>query len=229
MSAWRQYRAIVLGLAFASVLLAIGRLSLDDNAGKRSLATFTFPKVVPLPEWQLIESRSLSSSPSGNSNYYNAVSASQKYTYRQQQQQLEIEMRYAIGTLGEFPGGYLNNSHLTGLHSSAVAPQIQHRSGIGFYTLFVHQGRSYLSACINPRGNSTVTVSQFLNNRNTYDLQPLHVMSWLVGQASLIDRRCLWTHLSIPVDSVAATRTYPVLERAWLSWYSWWRDRFPQY
>lgn len=222
---WQQYRQIIIAFTFVSVLLTLGKYILDPTIGKRSVTSFAFPSVVPLPEWQLIESRTLKSTVS-RTNSYEGVLVSQKYLYTQNNHQLEIEMSYVVGTLGRLHD-YLRDYAAIQLQYDQLIGNARRHEKVGFYSLFVYQGRSHLAACINPRGGSTVNKSQFLRNRYTYDLQPQRLVFWLLGKESLLDRRCLWAHLSMPTNQVSAEATLPVLETVWQSWYQWWSSRFP--
>jgi cyanosortase A-associated protein len=80
--------------------------------------------------------------------------------------------------------------------------------------------RAYLDACINSRGGSTFTEEQFRANRIQYDVQFNRLLPWLLGQQELRDQRCLWTHLSIPLNQSSPESSYHILENAWFSWYS---------
>lgn len=229
MGNWQQHRQMLISFTFAGVFLTLGRFSLDPSAGNRPMTAFSFPSVVPLPEWQLLESRPLAepiASKTDDEDDYGDILASRKYLYRQNNQQLEIEMRYAAGTLGDLRTYFKYHTSIR-LKQAKSLPITRQQEGVGFYSLFVYQGRSHLAACINPRGGSTVTNAQFFANRRTYDLQVGRLVPWLLGKESLQDRRCLWTHLS--TNDVSAKTTYPVLEKAWRSWYQWWSARFPQH
>lgn len=216
MTNWGQHRQMLLALTFAGVFFTLGRFSLNSTAGNRPVTAFAFPSVVPLPGWQLLESHPLAETSPPDS--YEVVLASQKYRYRQNNQQMEIQMRYVVGTLGQFHGYYPKDD-------SSLLQQ----EGVGFHSLFVYQGRSHLSACINPRGGSTVTIAQFFANRYIYDLQLRRLIPWFLGKESLLDRRCLWAHLSTPLNQVSTKTTYLVLEKVWRSWYQWWSPRFPKH
>ncbi len=224
----QQHRQLLIAFTLAGVFFTICRFILDPTAGNRPVTPFTFPSVVPLPGWQPLESRPLVSPIASSSvDIHEADLTSRQYRYSSQNhQQMEIEMHYVAGTLGNFQG-YLEG--FSQIRWQSTLPQnLRHHEGVGFYSLFVHQGRSHLIACINPRGGSTVTNTQFLANRRTYDLQLQRIVPWLLGKESLLDRRCLWSHLSIPLHK-ASVDTRPVLEKAWWSWYQWWRSRFPQH
>lgn len=227
MTKWQQHRQVMIALTFGGALVTVGIFSLDSSAGNRSVTPFSFPEIVPLPEWQLVESRLLPDY-AASSESHELVSASHKYLYIGNERQLEIEMRYMVGTLGELHGYFKDYTSIK-LEHAQLLQNLRQQEGVGFYSLFVHQGRSHLTACINPRGSSTVSTVQFLANHHTYDLQLPRLLPWLLGKESLRDRRCLWTDLSTPLNQNSAESTYLVLERAWLHWYQWWHRRFPQH
>lgn len=229
MTNWQQHRQRLIALTFVGILLTLGRFSLDATAGKRSVKPFAFPSVVPLPKRQLLESRSLAEPTATHpDSMWDSVLAGQKYYYHQNNQQVEIEMRYVVATAGEL-NTYFKYLSSIQLPEEQLLQNVRQHKGVGFYSLFVHQGRSHLSACINPHGGSTVTSAQFLANRHTYDLQPQRLFPWLLGKESLLDKRCVWAHLSTPLSQMPAETSYSVLEQAWLSWYQWWNSRFPEY
>ncbi len=223
---WREYRQILIAIAFAGIFFTLGRFGLDSTAGNRSVAAFAFPAVVPLSGWQLLESGPVAKSIPSRSDSFEALLASRKYHYRQKNQQLVIETHYVAGTLGDLKN-YLQDYGSIKLGDAQLLQNLRQEEGVGFYSLFTYQGRSHLSACINPRGGSTVTSAQFFANRRTYDLRLQRLVPWLLGQESLRDRRCLWQHLSIPLSHGSAEATYPILEQTWLASYQWWSRRFP--
>jgi cyanosortase A-associated protein len=53
-------------------------------------------------------------------------------------------------------------------------------------------------------------------------------MPILLGQEALLDKRCLWVYLSIPLRNSSPEEAYKTLEQAWFSWYQWWQPRFPK-
>ncbi len=228
MTNWRQPRQMLLALTFISVFFTLCRFSLDPTAGNRQVTPIAFPPVVPLQGWQLLESRPPSEPIARTHKSWEAVLATQKYRYQKNNQQMEIEMHYVVGTPGELQTYFQNYTSIQ-VQDGQLLQNLRQQQGVGFYSLFVYQGRSHLSACINPRGGSTVTSAQFLANRYTYDLQVQRLVPWLLGKESLPDRRCLWADLSIPLNKMSAQTTYPVLAQAWSSWYQWWSPRFPQH
>jgi cyanosortase A-associated protein len=217
---WKPLRIFLLALTFGSVLGVVGKSLLYSSPEKSLSADFSFPPDIPLTDWQPLESDSLK-----DKNASNLVSARlYRYQHPQNQFSLDIEMRYVIDTDGDIKT--MLNKHL----NSETYPDklaINHQEGIGFYGIATTTERAYLSSCINPYGGSTVTAEQFRNNRNTYDLRVSRLVPWLLGQQELRDFRCLWTLLSIPLEDTTAEQAYPILEKAWVSWYAWWQPRFP--
>jgi cyanosortase A-associated protein len=138
---------------------------------------------------------------------------------RYQQNAIDIEIRHLVNTGGDI------EEYLRVYRSMSLtqAPTIRQREDIGFYGLFTEQNRSYLSACINPRGESTFTGTQFARNRNLYDIRVDRIIPWLFTSASLRDQRCLWVQISTPTTF---DRDYSTLEKTWFSLYPTLRDRF---
>jgi len=102
--------------------------------------------------------------------------------------------------------------------------ELKHQPEIGFYEMFSHQGRAYLSACVSPYGNSTVTERQFALNLYERGLNVNRLLPWMLGQAPLLDRRNLWILMSIsqpPGTGGTSIKTYATLENVWFSWYRW--------
>jgi cyanosortase A-associated protein len=107
--------------------------------------------------------------------------------------------------------------------------QLRFREGVGHYGVLTHAGKAYLSACVNPRGGSTVTEQQFTQNRYQYDLTVGRLLPWFAGQGALLDRRCIWTLMSVPMDKTTPPDdAYKTLEAAWFSWHQWWQSNFPR-
>jgi len=215
---WKQVRIPLLALTCGSVFLVLGKVILAPNPNKFTAAAFTFPPQVPLPEWQLQESRPLAEPTASHPN----LITGRYYQYSQKGFPLNIEMRYLVGTGGETKDLI---EEYSSFQPSVVSRQ---KNGVGFYGLLVHQQRAYLSACINPRGGSTATGRQFTQNRRVYDVHWSRVLPWLLGQQPLVDSRCLWAYLSIPIEGSSPEKAYQTLEKAWFYWYQWWQPRFPK-
>lgn len=219
---WKSLRISLLATTFGGVLFVMGKSIFSPIASNRTVAPFIFPSEVPLQNWQLLASRPLAAQATGNEK----TLSGRHYQYIHNGLLLDIEMRYIVDTDGDV--------QLLLQHFSFIPPSVtdvlnlyQRQEG-GFYSLFVQQKKAYLSACINPYGGSTVTNVQFVQNRNTYDLQLNCLLPWLFGREPLTDRRCLWTNLSIPFKNTSPAPTYQTLETVWDSWYRWWVPRFPK-
>ena len=223
-----KVRISLLAVIFGSVFFFLGRtILLAPAVGKNKVSTFVFPTAVPLPEWQLKKSRPLAAAITNDPNYISG----RHYQYIQNNLTLDIEMGYIVNTKGDVKSFIQNYSFMP--LSPGQSSVLRQQLGIGFYSLFAHHQRAYLSTCINSRGGSTVTNTQFRRNRDIYDnIYNLHfkdrLLPWLQGQVSIRDMRCLWTHLSIPLKNSSPEGAYQTLEKAWESWYQWWHHHFPQ-
>lgn len=218
----RQLRGLLLVGTFVGVLLVLGGSILNPVAEKRRVTSFVFPPEVPLPGWQPLGSGRLTESAESHS-----FLAGKHYRYSRNDLPLDIEMRY-----GDYEMTTDIKLFIAGYTAIPLTPShpllFRQQQGVGFYNLIAYQERAYLSACINPQGGSTITAEQFNHNRLTYDLRFSRLLPRLLGQESLLDRRCLWAHLSIPTRRLTPESAYPLLEQAWFAWYQWWSPRFPK-
>lgn len=224
MTYWKPFRILLLATTFSGVLLVLGKSILYPTISafpNYTLPSFVFPAAVPLPGWQLLGSNSLDNKTANSSNVLG-----RRYRYIQNNLTLDIEMRYLVD-----PNADVNNFIRTyttiKLSTDQILSVLRQREGIGFYSLFIHQKRAYLSACINSRGGSTVTDRQFWQNRNVRDVFSSRFVSWLLGQSQLRNPGCLWAHLSVPLNNSSPEKAYQTLEKAWVNWYKWWHFRFP--
>lgn len=200
-----RFRLGLILLLISSVLIVLGKISLYPN--QKNTVAFTVPQTVSLLGWKLKKSHPI------NENYQNFQSG-REYQYHQNQTTIEVEVRHLVNTDGDVKK-YLQ------VYRSMSLPQpplIRSQPGIGFYGLVTEGDRAYLSACLNPRGESTFTGIQFGRNRNTLDLQLDRILPWLLGTVELRDYRCLWVTLSIVTEG-SPEQDYRVLEAAWFSLY----------
>jgi cyanosortase A-associated protein len=229
-----KVQVLLLSVIFCSVFLVLGRRILSPTTGNSKvtntpISSFVFPSAVPLPQWQLLTSSPLAvtivKNPKPEGTKY---LSGRYYRYMQKGQTLDVEMRYMVHTDGDVKSFIKDYSSMP--PSGQLTFIFRHRQGIGFYSLFAYQQRTYLSACINSRGGSTVTPSQFTLNRYIYDyfydMRFTRLLSWVLGQQVIPDERCLWANLSIPLKNSSQTDANRILETAWLNWYQWWRPRF---
>ncbi|WGV28997.1 cyanoexosortase A system-associated protein [Halotia branconii] len=186
----------------------------------RSLDTFVLPDSINLNSWQQVKVKSWSNQKSNTPTDTKAIIVrSQKdYSYVKNNQHLELQMRYFTNTRGE------SNPFLE--QTSANQKNIRYVKGVGYYLLYSDAKQTYLTACINPRGGSTVTSTQFMQNRYTYDLTWSRIVPWIFGKEILRDNRCIWAQLSIPLNEVADTEVYAILESFWVANYANWQSIF---
>ncbi|ARV61870.1 cyanoexosortase A system-associated protein [Nostocales cyanobacterium HT-58-2] len=212
---WKRFRVMLLALTFCSILFVLANVMLLPTKDKGT--PFVFPEYIPLPQWRLSVSHPL---PKPTKKQTEILLSQKHYRYLKEGLLLDIEMRYLTdGDVVKF----LQDFNF--ISSSAV---IRQREGVGYYGLGVDKQRAYLSACINPQSGSTFTVEQFHKKKDLYTINPQHLLSWLLNNKKLQDKRCLWAHLSIPLKDSSPEAAYQVLENAWFSWYKWWQLRFPK-
>jgi cyanosortase A-associated protein len=217
---WRSLRIVWLIAAFSGSASVLGYMAIAPVQNVRyQAAPYRFPENVPLLGWQLLAGKPLS-----NPKNQTTVSLSGwRYQYQQESRLLSIEMRY-FAYAGIEDVRLMIQKHAA-LHAS---PALHYQPQVGSYVLLHDQRRAYLSACIPPRGPSTVTVEQFNQNGYLYNLRGDRLISWLVGQTPLVDDRCLWAHLSLPTEGSPPSNLYKILETVWPSWYQWWSSHFPR-
>ena len=153
----------------------------------------------------------------------NRVMASTVYVYEQEGRWLAIEMHYLANSNG-------NLKPIVQRHRDSVLDTLRQRSPADnqSYSLYSSGDRTYLLACLNARGGSTVTDDDFRRNRYRYDLRPERIALWLTGRSTLHDRRCLLNRLSVATaDFASPDRAEAVLEGTWQEWSAWWQSRFP--
>jgi cyanosortase A-associated protein len=187
------------------------------------LKTAFFPNQSSMTQFEIPQFLELSSSKiqsvSLSEKHQKTFQSGKRYQYQQKQTVIDIEIRHLVNTDGSVKE-FLQVYQSMTLNQT---PSIRRKEGIGFYGLFTHQNRSYLSACINPRGESTFTGTQFGRNRNLYDIRLDRIIPWLFTASSLRDQRCLWIQLSTPETS---DRAYSILENTWFELYPTLHDRF---
>lgn len=221
---WQQLRTPFLAITCVGLVSIFAKLVADPTLGKPT--AYTFPAVVPLSGWQPRVSLTAVKTQAAQDKQLLSKSKSYRYTQKNSHQ-LDVNMHYIVGTSGD---GQLFVRKYTSipLDSKQLVPVTRYQKGIGYYELLSDRSSAHLVACINPRGESTVTRKQFLHNRHTYDLQLSNILLWLTTKSDLRDRRCLWTHLSMPLNQAPTQeQAYRQLETTWISLYRWWAPRFP--
>lgn len=237
-ASWQPLRLSLLAVVFTGAVLVLSRAIVTPSAKSTSAnpsSNTVLQQPVPLPNWQLTKSAPIQpepakAEPNTVTNSEPDFLVAQRYEYRQSNAQLDVELRYMLGDG--------NNSRFlfvyTPVRAANAKLQPRYQPGIGHYGVLTHENRAYLSACINPRGESTTTEQQFKHNSYQHDLKPGRLLPWLVSQEPLLDQRCLWTLMSMPLPVDAKTQSansevaFKQLETAWVSWHAWWRSHYPR-
>ncbi|QIR39499.1 cyanoexosortase A system-associated protein [Tolypothrix sp. PCC 7910] len=218
---WKQTRIPFLAFTFIIGALVTAKVILRSNLDKSKIHTFTFPEKVSLPQGQasLIAPIETSSKKQKHPELF----AQSQYQYIKNNLPVDIEMRY-LKNLYNADVNFLIQNYTFSTSSATV----HQKEGIGYYGLGIEQQKAYLSACINPRGGSTFTHAQYRNNRYFKDISFERLLPLLKGEEPLLDKRCLWVYISIPVQHSSPDASYKILENIWASWYKWWQPRFPK-
>ncbi|MBD2364210.1 cyanoexosortase A system-associated protein [Anabaena minutissima FACHB-250] len=216
---WKFFRIHFLTLTFSAGILVSGLLIIFPNLGNPKNRAFSFPEAVALPQWQLKSSRAIDPP----IQKYQQLLSQRSYQYTKNDLTLDIEMRY-LQNLYHADVNALMKKY-TPVKPSTI---VRYQEGVGYYGVGVDKQQAYLSACINPQGGSTFTHPQYRQNRYLKDINFARLLPVLQGQEALIDKRCLWSHLSIPLGNSSPENAYQVLEQTWVSWYQWWQPQFPK-
>jgi cyanosortase A-associated protein len=228
----KTIKFICLVTAFTSSCIAISVALLIPKSKQNS--QFQFPQQITLQDWRSQSSNNLEEA------LKNGAIAAKRYTYTSStQDDLRIDIQY-IDRGVDVPK-YLV---MIGLKPVVNSVDQRYLEAIGHYVVFNNLERAYLSACINPRGGSTVTEEQFIQNRNTFDITPERLGLYLLGVIHLRDTRCLFVVMSIPLSDINSTTnpsldlnqqringskvTYQKLEKVWINWYKNWENKFPE-
>ncbi len=213
---------------FVSSCIAIGVSLFTPKYQDRP--KFQLPDRVSLNEWRSLPSEDLTSLLKEPTKA--VVADARKYLYTSPTQDvLRIDVLYVkeVVVIPKF-------LEILDLQYSINNLDIRHQKNIGYYALFNDRERAYLSACINPRGLSTVTQEHIISNRNDYDFTPDRVINYLLGITYIRDNRCLLTAISLPLENkqnqdlnnTSLNNSYQKLEKVWINWYQKWENNFPK-
>ena len=193
---------------------------INSDAGNRPTTNFVFPPKIPLPSWEYVGKQTIDVSPIEEAP--DVIQSANRYRYRDNATQLNIDMYYLTDTRGQI-------EHL--LQKARISPDLKtqqiKQQDNNYYSIFSDRNYTYLSSCLNPTGESTVTQKQFSENLYKRSLNLKLLSDWLLGKASIRDRRCLWVTISTPNDSSSFLEPTDILEQTWQDWHQWWRPRFP--
>ena len=218
---WRNYFLIVVAIG---VNLATLVTFIIPTAGKRPVADFKFPQAIKLSSEKVFISTDSDRSPLLTPTQPETIEARQKYQYKSEKSLFSLQISYITNTRGDVMS-YLQKH--TNISSQALkTKRVSQIEGIGAYVLLHDRHRAYLSSCISPRSLSNVSPKQFSQYRYQNDLTLKVAGEWLLGKASIRDRRCLWINLSMPLVSDSHT-AYKLLESSWREIYHWGRSNFP--
>lgn len=219
MSTWKWLRTGLLAIATLGVVAMAAYSAMTPPALGTVYQNYTFAPQTELPGWtaqpgeRIVIERPIPA--------YGDLIAGRLYHFQQSGRKLDIRAMYLVDTDGDI------QSFAQDFTPTQATQQFvqRHRSGLGFYRLSSQGERTILSACINPRGESTVTTAQFMQNRRTFDRQVDRWLPWLFNQVYLVDRRCLWTEMSLAAADLSPEQRTSLLEQSWFAWLP--RQTFP--
>lgn len=219
-------RIPLLATTWIGMMLAAVYLVCVPNRGR---ATYAFPDKLAIKGWQQFSAQpvgaQLVKDITADDNNSDFVLSGKQYRYRHNNQEVDVQMRYIVSTQGDIENYLKKFTEITQVKD--IQKNIRSEDGIGYYLLLTDNNQAHLTACINPRGGSTVTQAQFLHNRNNYDFTSNRIVPWLLGTAILKDNRCLWVQLSTPLNGDNSESAYRMLESVWAAKYTAWRSQFP--
>jgi cyanosortase A-associated protein len=217
----QAWRIGLLAITLSGAVVVIGRAIATPKTVATEAPVPTFPQSIPLPAGQFIQTSAVKSD--------KGAVLGQQYTYQTPNQPnaatitAEVRQELGDGNVSRFLFVH------TPIRTANSTLQVRFQKDMGYYGVLTHEGKAYLSACINPRGGSTVTEQQFTQNRYQYDLNIGRLVPWITGQESLLDRRCMWTLMSTTVTPGTPPEiAYKTLEAAWFPWSQWWQSNFPR-
>ena len=215
-------RTILLATTAIATAFTLVTSFVRTEAKSLQIKDYAFPESVALSQWKLFFSQPVKPHLVRSSEYISGdFIAGKHYRYHQDKKLLDIEMRYFANTNGDL------KSFITS--QTEELSSVLKDSETGFYSVYTHKNKAYLSACINPHGISTVTSDRFNRNLMIHDTRLDNILPWLLGRSEFRDKRCLWAHLSMPLDrNIPSKETYKTLETVWFDWHDWWRSHYPE-
>ena len=197
---------------------------INSDAGNRSVNNFVFPQKIPLPSWEYVGGQTIDISQINSAAGHDVIQGGNRYQYRENATELDIEMYYLTDTRGHIEHLLQKEAQIS---SETLKTQEIKQQDNNYYSIFSDRNYTYLSSCLNPTGESTVTQKQFSENLYKRSLNLRLLSDWLLGKASIRDRRCLWVTMAIPNDSSSFLEPTDILEQTWQDWHQWWQPRFP--
>ncbi len=213
-------------LPIAGVTMAITTVLtiLVPQIGRREISPLQFSSQLNLSDWEQENSISLVTTPQTELTHHRLRSG-RKYHYKKQQRQVEAALRFISPTFGNIEK-YLQKTYDKTFQIAYQQGQTNYLPSFGYYRLFKDEKQAYLSACLTPTFESTVSQRQYVSqaNRQVFNWQTL--IPRLLGEKSLRERRCLWVNLSTPLNSNSPETSYQLLESVFKTGYPKWQGLF---
>lgn len=215
-------------LPIASVTIAATTLAtlMIPQVGRKDIPPLSFPSQLSLSGWNEKSSVSLVKQPkTGTTPRLHRLQSGQEYTYENQAQEVTVALRFFAPTFGEIEN-YIKRTYDEPIQSAYEEGETNYLPNYGQYRLFEDGTEAYLSACLTPEGESTVSVTDYVNKTNAGIFQVRGLIPRLLGERSLRERRCLWVNLSTPLNGNTPANSYQVLEAVFQQGYSQWQGLF---
>jgi cyanosortase A-associated protein len=226
MNKWQKIRLGLLIFTFVNVILVLGKAIIDPADSKSALKNYNLPSEIPLEKWQFIKSENLEKKTTNHVFYGEINVPGKKYIYVKNNEELEIYTRYlkqANGDVSEL----ITADKSIDVQKKASNLILKQKPGIGSYALFTYQQKAHLSACINPVGITTFNKEDFRAKTKQNTITINRFLPWILGSKSLVDWRCFWSHLSIPLNNEQPDIAYQKLENVWFLWHNYWIRSYP--
>ena len=206
------------------MLVATAITVIIPDIGRREIQPLSFPIQLSLAGWNLEKSQSLVENPETKLRLHRLRSG-QKYQYQKPTEEVTVALRFFSPTHGNVES-YLKRNYDDSITEAFLEGETRSFSKLGNYHLFSDDQSVYLSACIRPQGKSTVTVTEYVNQTNAGVFRLEGIIPRLLGKRSLRERRCLWVHLSTPLQGDSLEAKEEVLEQVFQKGYSQWQGLF---
>lgn len=223
MKVWQNVRNFWLAAALVSSSLVLLKI-VATPVQKPSPPNFAFPTSVPLSGWQFVQSTPIALqkryTPSLATSVDDLSISGQRYQYLRNGKTIDIEMRYfgatytAVANIVRESTIQLPRANLTTV-----------RSRVGTYATYQRSNQLHFTACIPATLETTVTDGELRAAQNRPDVLLRRGLPWFLGQVPLRDLRCLWTQISMPIET--GSPTPQELEQVWLEWVQWWQKNYP--
>lgn len=210
----------------AGVMMAIVTVLtiLLPQIGRRELSALRLPSQLSLSGWKEQESTSLVTDPESELRF-DRLHSGQEYHYQKQQTQVRVALRFFSPTFGNTKK-YIQEAYDKEFQKNYEQGNTRYLSNLGYYHLFTNEEKAYLSACLNPTFESTVSSAQYARQANKHFFERKNLIPRLLGQKSFRERRCLWVNLSTPLNPDSPETSYQILESVFKAGYTKWQGLF---